>query len=45
MRVETLQSIIEQATSAELSKPNLELNKKICVALREDESLYYSLIL
>jgi hypothetical protein len=43
MRAETLQSMIEQATSAELSKPDLELNKKICLALRDNEYLYSSL--
>lgn len=33
--------MIEQATSADLSKPDFELNKEICLALRENEYLYF----
>lgn len=40
MRAETLQSMIEAATSPDLTKPDLELNKKICFALRDNEYLY-----
>lgn len=34
-----IQGLIEQATSGELSKPDLNINKKICFAVREDDSL------
>lgn len=37
----SLQRLIEEATSAELSKPDLNINKRICFAVREDESLYF----
>lgn len=36
----SLQGLIEQATSAELPKPDLNINKRICFAVHGDESLY-----
>ncbi len=35
--------MVEQATSADLSKPNLPLNKQICEKLIDDPSLYFPL--
>jgi hypothetical protein len=34
-----LQTMIEQATSADLPKPDLNINKKICFTIRDNESL------
>jgi len=35
-----LQELIEQATSTELSKPDFNINKRICFAVRDSEFLY-----
>lgn len=40
MNSRALQELIEQATSADLSKPDLNINKRICFAIRDSESLY-----
>ena len=38
-----LPGMVEQATSGDLSKPDINLNKKICLKIRDDESLYTSM--
>ena len=44
MNPKTLNGMIEQATRGDLPKPDMNINKKICFAVRDQDSLYCNIL-